>query len=314
MKFHTCPPCHHFTFSNSARIHKVFWVYVSLPSIARSSIKNLRKPNQIYFPILFSFPAETHLTVVLNFDLRDWFFSSVLCCLLRETKFSKAILCTIHLINLWQENYSKSSRGWCARSFFSGCKENSKFLIWKENKKPGQGSRMHQHLLNFHHIVTEHLNDYKHIWEYTWRLNSRSKLGLHMWHYLGIQLHHTGKSFLMRKGCCRFRHRQAKMINLFPFATAQITVLSLQHWVPSRTSIKAAWLMVRLSVRPNVYENEQNHCQRNVEHWVLSRGLLSQHSSSWKPGWPIQCQISRHLCRTIKIPSAHFLKRHGLFS
>lgn len=71
MKFHTCPPCHHFTFSNSARIHKVLWVYVSLPSIARSSIKNLRKPNQIYFPILFSFPAETHLTVVLNFDLRD---------------------------------------------------------------------------------------------------------------------------------------------------------------------------------------------------------------------------------------------------
>lgn len=169
---------------------------------------------------------------------------------------------------------------------FLDARKTVSFLIWKENKKPGQGSRMHQHLLNFHHIVTEHLNDYKHIWEYTRRLNSRSKLGLHMWHYLGIQLHHTGKSFLMRKGCCRFRHRQAKMINLFPFATAQITVLSLQHWVPSRTSIKAAWLMVRLSVRPNVYENEQSHCQRNVEHWVLSRGLLSQHSSSWKPGWP----------------------------
>lgn len=29
MKFHTCPPCHHFSFSNSARIHTVFWVYVS---------------------------------------------------------------------------------------------------------------------------------------------------------------------------------------------------------------------------------------------------------------------------------------------
>lgn len=134
-----------------------------------------------------------------------------------------------------------------------------------------------------------------------------------MWHYLGIQLHHIGNSFLMREGCCRFRHRQAKMINLFPFTTAQITVLSLQHWVSSSTSIKAAWLVVRLSVRPNVYKNEQNHCQRNVEHWVLSRGPLSQHSSSWKPGRPIQCQISRQLCRTFQIPSAHSLKLHGPF-
>jgi hypothetical protein len=160
MKFHTCPLCHHFTFSNSARIHNVFWVYVSsLPCITRASIKNVRKPNQFYFSLLFSFPAETHLTMVLNFDLRDWFFFSVLCSLLRETKFSGAILCTIHLTNLWQANYSNRSRGCCTQFFFAGCTKTVSFLIWKENKKHGQGSCMHQHLLNFHHIFTEHLND-----------------------------------------------------------------------------------------------------------------------------------------------------------
>lgn len=66
--------CHHLTFSNSESINNVFGLYVScLPCITRTSIKNLRKPNQFYFSILFSFPAETDLTMVLNFDLRNWF-------------------------------------------------------------------------------------------------------------------------------------------------------------------------------------------------------------------------------------------------
>lgn len=202
-------------------------------------------------------------------------FSSVLCCLLGEPKFSKAILWTIHLINLWQANYSRDPEDAAHCPSLLDVRKGVHFLIWKENKKHGQRSWMHQHILNFYHTFIEYLKGNNHIWVYSRRLNSRSKLGLHMWHHLGIQLHHTGKSFLMRKGCCRFRHRQPQMINLFPFATAQITVLSLQHWAPSSTSIKATWLMVRLSVRPNVYENEQNHCQRNMEHWVLSRGLLS---------------------------------------
>lgn len=276
MKFHICLLLPHFTFSNSASINNVFWVYVScLPCITRTSIKNLRKPNQFYFSILFSFPAETDLTMVLNFDLRNWFFSSVLWCLLRETRFSQAILWTIHLINLWQANYSRDPGDAAHCPSLLDASKTVHFLIWKWKKKHGQGSCMYQHILNFYHTFIEHLKDYNHLWEYSRRLNGRSKLVIHMWYHLEIQLHHIGRSFLTRKGCCRFRHRQPKMINLFPFATAQITVLSLQHWAPSSTSIKATWLMVSLSVRPNVYENEQNHCQRNVEHWVLSRGLLS---------------------------------------
>lgn len=191
--------------------------------------------------------------------------------LLREAKFSKAILWTVHLINLWQANYSRDpgdTAHW--HSLLDG-RKTVHFLIWKENKNRGQESCMHQHMLSIYHTFINHLKGWSHMWGCSRRLNRRSKLELHMCHHLGIQLHNTGKSFLMRKGCYRFRHRQPKMINLFPFATAQITVLSLQHWAPSRTSIKATWLMMSLSVRPNVYENEQNHCQRNVEHWVLSR-------------------------------------------
>lgn len=132
MRFHVPLLLPHFTFSNSANINDVFWVYVAcLPCITRTSIKNLRKPNQFYFSILFSFPAETDLTMVLNFDLRNWFFSSVLCCLLRETRFSQAILWTIHLINLWQANYSRDPGDAAHCPSLLDASKTVHFLIWK---------------------------------------------------------------------------------------------------------------------------------------------------------------------------------------
>lgn len=66
---------------------------------------------------------------------------------------------------------------------------------------------MYQHILNFYHTFIEHLKDYNHPWEYSRRLNSRSKLVIHMWYHLGMQLHR--KVFTDEKGLLQIQAQTA---------------------------------------------------------------------------------------------------------